>query len=99
MRPRSTLSKSLGAVRLAPAHASTNLPSLSFQSLTNCPRSATHSEPLSFQPITNCSVCKSFVLILIQNAGGVGTPSPFRTINLSHIVRKQGRERLHDGSC
>ena len=43
-----------------------------FQSLTNCPRFATHSEPLSFQPITDCPFCKSFVLIFIQHAGGVG---------------------------
>jgi hypothetical protein len=46
--------------------SSPTLPSLFFQSLTNCPRFATYSEPVSFQPITNCSVCKSFVLITIQ---------------------------------
>src|SRR5713101_4424682 len=55
-------------------HESPFLPPLSFQSLTNCPRFATHSEPLSFQPITNCSICKSFVLIMIQQyPGWVGT--------------------------
>ncbi len=42
----------------------------SFQSLTNCPRFATHSEPLSFQPIMNCQVRKSFVLITIQQYPG-----------------------------
>src|SRR5260370_5152674 len=61
------------------ARASSALPFVSFQSLsprasrgTNCPRFATHFEPLSFQPITNCPIDKSFVLILIQHAGGVG---------------------------
>jgi hypothetical protein len=72
MRPRPPLFKPLGSVRLAPAHLSTSLPSLSFQSLTNCPRFATHSEPSSFQSITNCPICKPFVLITIRNAGGVG---------------------------
>jgi hypothetical protein len=47
----------------------------SFQSLTNCPRFATLSEPLSFQPITNCPICKSFALITIQQyRGWVGPP-------------------------
>jgi hypothetical protein len=41
-----------------------------FQSLTNCPRFATHSEPLCFQPITNWPVCKSFVLTTIQQCRG-----------------------------
>src|SRR5260370_33579531 len=36
-RPRPTLDKPLKSVRLAPARSSTSLPSLSFQSLTNCP--------------------------------------------------------------
>ena len=36
-RPRPTLDKPLESVRLAPARSSTSLPSLSFQSLTNCP--------------------------------------------------------------
>ncbi len=74
MRPHPTLSKSLGSVCLAPVRSSTNLPSISFQSLTNCLRFATHSEILSFQPITNCPICKSFALITIQHAGGVGEP-------------------------
>ncbi len=43
---------------------------LCFQSLTNCPRFATHSQPLSFQPITNRPVCKSFVLITMQKCRG-----------------------------
>src|SRR2546425_11498752 len=57
-RPRPTLYKPLASVRLAPARSSTSLPSLSFQSLTNCP------------------ICKPFVLIFIQNAGGVGGAAP-----------------------
>jgi len=36
-RPRPTLDKPLESVRLALARLSTSLPSLSFQSLTNCP--------------------------------------------------------------
>ena len=75
MRPRPTLSKSPGSVCLAPVRPSTDLPSISFQSLTNCPRFATHSVPLSFQPITDCPVCKSFVLITIQQCRGWAGPS------------------------
>ncbi|SRR5713226_3566792 len=70
MRPRPTLSKPLGLVCLAPAHLSATLPFVSFQSLTNCPRFATHSEPLSSQPITDCPICKSFALIIIQQCRG-----------------------------
>ena len=62
-RPRPTLDKPLESVRLAPARSSTSLPSLSFQSLTNCP------------------ICKPFVLIFIQNAGGVGVPHLFSPPN------------------
>ncbi len=59
----------------APFVATTN-----FQSLTNCPRFATDSEPLSFQPITNCPICKSFALITIQQCRGwVGPPFFHRT--------------------
>ena len=52
------------------AHSSSTLLLVSFQSLTNCPRFATLSEPLSFQPITHCPICKSFVLILMQQCRG-----------------------------
>src|SRR5713226_152975 len=60
---------------------SSNLPtckrSTNFQSLTNCPSldaNFAHVQSLSFQSITNCPFCKPFVLIFIQNAGGVGVP-------------------------
>jgi hypothetical protein len=56
------------------ARSSSTLPSLSFQSLTNCPRFVIHSQSLSFQPVTNCPTCRPFVLKLIQHAGDVGTP-------------------------
>ncbi len=88
MRPRPTLSKSLGSVCLAPVRSSTNLPSVSFQSLTNCLCFATHSEILSFQPITNCPIFKSFVLITIQQCRGWVGPlcfnfPTFKPANLS----------------
>jgi hypothetical protein len=42
-----------------------------FQSLANCPRFATLSQPISFQPLTNCPICKSFLLKTIQQYRGV----------------------------
>ncbi len=69
---RPTSSRSFQSPR---SHLPSPAASLCFQSLTNCLRFATHSEPLSFQPITNCPFCKSFVLKTIQHAGGVGGPS------------------------
>ncbi len=89
MRPRPTLSKPPASVCLAPVRSSTYLPSLSFQSFTNCPRFATHSEPLSFQPITNCPVCKSFVLITIQQCRGVGGSPSAPTFQLSNLQTSQ----------
>ncbi len=70
MRPRPPIYQPLGSIGLAPARLSNSLPFLSFQSLTNCPRFATLFQPLSFQPTTNCPICKSFVLITIQQCRG-----------------------------
>src|SRR2546428_13938786 len=39
-------------------------------------RSSTSLPSLSFQSLTNWPICKPFVLIFIQNAGGVGGPVP-----------------------
>ena len=52
---------------LSSPRASTN-----FQQLTNCLKFATHSEPASYQRVTNCPICKSFVLITIQQYPGCG---------------------------
>jgi hypothetical protein len=61
-------------VRQSPHAITSPLPLLSFHSLTNCPRFATHFEPLSFQSITTVKFSKSFVLITTRNAGGWGYP-------------------------
>ncbi len=65
-----------GLIRSSTTTPSSDLPSLSFQSLTNCPRFATHFESPSFQRVTNCPICKPFVLITIQQypgwVGGAG---------------------------
>lgn len=48
-----------------------------FQSLTNCLKFATLSEPLYFQRLPTVKFYNSFVLITIQNAGG-GYGGPLR---------------------
>src|SRR5437879_3289630 len=55
-----------------------SLGSTSFQQLTKCSlldADFAHSQSLYFQSITNCQFYKSFVLIFIRNAGGVGGAS------------------------
>jgi hypothetical protein len=67
------LSRVSGGVSRGPSHphllVAEFAPS-SFQRLTNCLRFVTLSELLCFQAITNCSICKSFVLITIQQYRG-----------------------------
>jgi len=40
------------------------------QSLTNCPPLPPHVDSLSFQQLPNCPICKSFVLIFLQQCRG-----------------------------
>jgi hypothetical protein len=78
------LSSPAARVLTPAACLSSTLPFVSFQSLTNCPRFPTLSEPLSFQPITNCPICKPFVLITIQQYRGWvgGSRGPNRNLQL-----------------
>jgi hypothetical protein len=63
--------------------------SSNFQSLTNCPSldaNFAHVQSLSFQSITKCPICKSFLLITIQQYRGCVPPLlPTRHSPLSYL--------------
>ncbi len=93
MRPRPPIYQPLGSIGLAPVRLSSFLPFLSFQSLTNCPRFATLSEPLSFQSITNRPICKPFVLITVQQCRGWVGGQQGGAMKVILELRRQGIHR------
>src|SRR5258707_3385852 len=100
MCPRPRLCQPRELVWLRHSHLLSSFLIPSFQTLTNCPRFITLSEPLSFQPITNCQICKPFVLMTIQQCRGWGDElTTFRRFNKGsgrgeRLTTARGRDRL-----